>query len=345
MRWWLFLTGLYLSISNGLLADQQDHFFPFDLCASPIQLDDQTRILLKKLNAENSGTLDEATLKSLQNMPVNIPKKVLPQVKKIVNIDLPGPIGPIRARLYYPCSEGLLPVFVFFHGGGWALGSLDEYDSFCQEICHRTPCMVVSIDYHLAPDHPFPEPLNDCYFATSWIAQHIHQFGGDASRLAIGGDSAGGNLAAAVTLMARDKGTPSIQEQVLIYPAVNDQLDTLSYFLFADGYYLTRDLMQFFWKVYLRQRSDGRHPYASPLQASTLSHLPPALVVIANFDPLRDEGLAYAWRLYKDRVSVIVKRYNTIHGFIHFEELDTALQAIQEIAKHLHHSFCLSKPN
>lgn len=220
------------------------------------------------------------------------------------------------------------------------LGTLDEYDNLCQEFCQQTPCMVVSVDYHLAPQHRFPKPLNDCYAATKWIAEHIQSLGGDPELLAIGGDSAGGNLAAAVTLIARDKSFPNIQCQVLIYPAINAQFDTLSYYLFANGYYLTRDLMQLFWKMYLRGSADRQNSYACPLLAPTLSRLPPALIMLADADPLRDEGLAYAWRLHQDQVPVTFSRYPSIHGFLSFDqELDVARQSIQEVAQYLQQAF------
>lgn len=340
MKQWLLILGWCLTLPFSLLCIPSVDVSSFDICECSHFLDPQTQSILKQLNAENCNSLDEETLKTLQNMPLNIQTKIFPQIQKIENIQIPGPIGPIKARLYFPRVNTPLPVFIFFHGGGWALGCVEQYDEFCQEFCHRTPCLVVSVQYHLAPQHKFPEPLNDCYVATKWIAEYIQQFGGDPSRLAIGGDSAGGNLAAAVTLMARDKGTPKIHHQVLIFPALNAQFDTVSYFLFANGYYLTREIMQFFWKMYLQQEVDGKQPYASPLQATSLTYLPPALVLVANFDPLRDEGLAYAWRLHQDQVPITLKRYPTIHGFISFgQEFTVARQGIQEIIEYLQQGF------
>lgn len=306
---------------------------------NPSQLDQQTQDLLEQLNKLNYPPLEESLIEELRHAVIETPKLVLPQIKKIENIEIPGPHGPINCRLYFPYAEESLeslPVFVFFHGGGWVLGNLDENDYVCQNICYQTPCIVVSVDYHLAPEYKFPKPLTDCYVATKWVSDHIHQFGGDNKRLAIGGDSAGGNLAAAVALMARDRLTPKINYQVLIFPALNNQFDTLSYLQFGEGYYLTRQSMQFFWNMYLGRPEDGLLPYASPLKATTLSNLPATLMVLANFDPLRDDGLAYALRLYKDHVPVELKRYNTIHAFINFEkELDVADEALQDIAKSL----------
>jgi acetyl esterase len=335
----ILIVGVFLNILISFLSFPNLHSSQFDSC-DDLKLDSQTQLLLKKFNDTPLPPLDDDSLKILKNIPLNPTRSVLPQIRQIENIEIPSPIVPIKTRLYFPREANPLPVFVFFHGGGWALGSVDDYDNFCQEICYQTPCIVASIEYHLAPEYKFPQPLNDCYFATNWISQHIQQFGGDPTRLAIGGDSAGGNLAAAVTLMARDKGTPKIHEQVLIYPVLNDQFDTLSYFIFAEGYFLTRQMMQFFWMTYLPQKIEGKNPYASPLQALTLSNLPPALIVLANFDPLRDEGLAYAWRLHKDGVPVTLKRYHSIHGFMNFaKELNVAHQSFQTIAQFLNQSF------
>lgn len=333
MRCWCILlmcSMLHTSFANALLSQ-------FENCNCSPRPDKETEQLLKKLNAENHPPIDEASLQSLQSTPVQVTLNVLPQIHKIETREIPGPVGPIKTRFYFPrTNTGALPVFVFFHGGGWVVGSLDEYDALCQEICCQTPCIVASVEYHLAPQYTFPVPLEDCYTATTWIAEHIQELGGDTTRLAIGGDSAGGNLAAAVTLMARERGLPRIDRQVLIYPVMNNQFDTLSYFLFADGYFLTRDLMQLFWNMYLPQKKDGTLPYASPLQAATLDSLPPTLMVLANFDPLRDEGLAYAWRLHQANVPVVIKRYDTIHGCLNFaQELTVARTAIKEIAHYL----------
>jgi acetyl esterase/lipase len=300
----------------------------------------QTRQLLERLNAENFSPLDDKTLKILQAQESKLstlPSKKFAEIEKIENIKIEGPWGPINCRLYFPVCNGSLPVFVFFHGGGWALGNLSEYDYFCQKIAHQTPSIVVSVEYHLAPQYKFPKPVDECYFATKWVSEHIHKYGGDCSRLAIGGDSAGGNLAAAVTLMTREQQSPKINYQVLIFPVLNNQFDTFSYNKFGEGYYLTKATMQFFWKNYLEKEEDGNLPYASPLKAETLANLPPALIVLANFDPLYDEGLSYADRLIKDEVNTEVKCYNSIHAFINFEnELSVANESMEDIAKALH---------
>lgn len=309
-------------------------------CDIPYQINNQqpdteTLRLLEKINSADQPPLNEVLLKTLQNTPVDRPKIKHVQISKIEDMEISGPNGPIKIRLYSPYSDKQLPVFIFFHGGGWALGNLDEYDYFCQEICRLSSSIVVSVDYHLAPQYKFPKPLEDCYTATEWVFTNIGRFGGDNQRLAIGGDSAGGNLASAVTLMNRDKKEASfkINYQILIFPALDNQFNTPSYEKFAEGYYLTRETMQFFWNNYLDKEQDSQSSYASPLKASRLSNLPPALVVLANFDPLFSEGLAYASRLKQDDVSTEIKCYNTIHGFINFEEdLKVAHEAIGFIA-------------
>jgi len=292
----------------------------------PSEPDTQTQQLLKKLNAQ----IDQTTNAEIQ-------KVIFPQIRKIEDIEIwCGPNGPITCRLYSPHVQGSLPVFVFFHGGGWVSGNLDEYDYFCQQICHQTPSLVISVAYHLAPEYKFPKPLEDCYAATQWIVDHIHRYGGDPQRLAVGGDSAGGNLAAAVTLMARDKQTFKINYQVLIFPVLNYQFSSVSYKKYAEGFYLTKQLMQNFWKSYLNTEEEGQLPYASPLKADTLSNLPQAFIVLANFDVLFSEGIEYTSRLLQAGIATELKCYPTIHAFINFEkDLEIADEAMRQIAKRL----------
>lgn len=257
----------------------------------------------------------------------------------IENLFIPGPNGQLGLRIYKPKSNDPLPVFIYFHGGGWTAGSLNKHDYFCQEICDQSKCLVVSVDYGQAPHFTFPQPLEDCFFAVNWIERHIGNKGGDNQRMAIGGDSAGGNLAAAVTLKARVKQKPSFRCQILICPALNYNFDTLSYFEFAEGYFISREDMKFFWNNYLAQTQAKRNPLISPLLADTLENLPPAFIVIANFDPLRDDGLAYGLRLYREGVPTRIKRFNSIHGFYAFYELDASKEAISTISKYLLESF------
>ena len=253
---------------------------------------------------------------------------------KVESRRIPGPAGEIPVRIYTPQGSGPFPVLVYFHGGGWVIGSLDTHDGVCRHLAKRAGAVVVSVDYRLAPEHKFPAAPEDCYAATLWVAENAAAIGVDARRLTIGGDSAGGNLAAAVSLMARDRKKPAIAFQMLIYPVTDHSYETGSYRDNADGYLLTKDSMVWFWDHYLRTAGDGAEPYASPLRAQDLKGLPPAMVVTTEFDPLRDEGEAYANRLKQAGVPVKLKRYDgLIHGFFMMTGFfPQALQAVDEAA-------------
>jgi acetyl esterase len=222
----------------------------------------------------------------------------------------------IRVRLYYPSGRAPWAALVFFHGGGWVIGDLDTHDGICRALTNAAGCVVASVDYRLAPESKYPVAAEDAYAATRWIAGHAAELGLDARRLAVGGDSAGGNLAAVAALMARDRGGPPLAFQLLVYPVTVHRYDTPSYTENAEGYLLTREAMRWFWQHYVSRPEDGQQPYASPLLARDLRGLPPALVVTAEYDPLRDEGEAYARRLAEAGVPVTLTRYpGMIHGF------------------------------
>ncbi len=234
----------------------------------------------------------------------------------VTDITIPSPDGDIPARVYVPEGDGPFPTLVFFHGGGWVIGTVDTHDVPVRQLANRTPAVVVSVEYRLAPEHPFPAAPEDCYAATVWAAANIGQYGGDPSRLAVGGDSAGGNLAAVVAQMARDRGGPAIAYQLLIYPAVDARMTSASITENGDGYLLTKGFMEWFYGHYLPNEADADSPLASPAMAESLAGLPPALVLTAEFDPLRDEGEAYAAALRKAGVEATAKRYDgMIHGF------------------------------
>jgi acetyl esterase len=251
--------------------------------------------------------------------------------------------GAVPVRIYRPLAAGApLPVLMWFHGGGFVLGGLTESDADCRDLATRTGCAVVSVGYRLAPEHPFPAGSDDCFAATTWVAEHGAALGVDASRIAVGGDSAGGNLAAAVALMARDRGGPKLVFQLLVYP-VTDQvsLETKSHHENAEGYFLTRRGVLWFRDQYLPTIDDRRTPYASPLHAGALERLPPALVMTAEYDPLRDEGEAYAARLERAGVSVVLRRYDgMIHGFFSMRAfLDQGKVAMADAASALGSAF------
>ena len=238
-----------------------------------------------------------------------------PAIAKVEDRTVPGPDGEVPVRIYTPDAAGPLPIYVYYHGGGWVSGSIESTDHLCRTTANLTPCIVVSVDYRLAPETKFPGGLEDCYAATVWAAEHAAEIGGDGSRLAIGGGSAGGNLAVAVALLARDRNGPKIAYQMLVYPVTDNDFDRPSYKDLATGYSLTRDGMQYFWELYCANESDAGSPYMAVLRAD-LTGLPPALVITAEYDPLRDEGDALAEKLAAAGVPVEHICYEgMIHGF------------------------------
>ena len=263
-------------------------------------------------------------------------------VASAVDRTIPGPAGPIPVRVYTPNGSGPFPLLVWFHGGGWVLGSLATHDGICRSLAAGAGSVVVSVDYRLAPEHRYPAAAEDCFAATQWCAAHAGELSADAARLAIGGDSAGGNLTAVVAQMARDRGGPRLVFQLLVYPVTDSACDTPSYRDNAEGYLLTAADMHWFWGHYLGDaRERGREPYASPLRADRLTGLPPALVVTAEFDPLRDEGEAYGAALAEAGVPAHVSRYDgMIHGFFGMGAvIDRANAAVREACGHLQQAF------
>ncbi|MBN1322039.1 MAG: alpha/beta hydrolase [Thermoleophilia bacterium] len=249
-----------------------------------------------------------------------------PPVTRVEDMRIPGPGNDIPIRVYAPegvgplpgvgplSGVGPLPVLVYFHGGGWVVGDVEAQDADCRTMANGAGCIVVSVDYCLAPENKFPAPAEDAYAATQWVAENAARLGGDGTRIAVGGGSAGGNLAAVVALMARDRGGPPLACQVLTVPVTDRDFDTESYRENGEDYVLTRDEMMWFWDHYLNSDDEAGHPYASPLRAPDLSGLPSAFVQTAEYDPLRDDGRAYADRL--KAVGVPVK-YRCYEGMIH----------------------------
>ena len=234
---------------------------------------------------------------------------------------LPGPNGDIPVRIYVPAGvteeQHPLPVIVYFHGGGWVIGNLETDDVRCRQLARASNAVVVSVNYRHAPEDRFPAAAEDAYAAVRWVAENAAEMGEDPQRIAVAGVSAGGNLAAAVALMAKERGGPPLAFQALIVPVTNYSFDTASYGECADGYGLTREAMVWYWRQYLASPEDGDNPFASPLRAADLSGLPPAYVATAEYDPLRDEGDAYALRLREAGVPVVRARFEgMIHGFL-----------------------------
>jgi len=238
-------------------------------------------------------------------------------VDRIEDFTVPGPRGPIGCRLYDPGEGKSLPSLLYMHGGGWVVGDLDSHDSVCRALARRAGCIVLSVDYRLAPEHRFPAAVEDAWAALAWLHENAASIGADPDRLAVGGDSSGGNLAAVIARWARDRGGPPIAAQVLIYPAVDFGLDSPSYRAVGSGFGLTLESMRWYREQYLSKPGDGASPDASPLRAGNLADLPPALVITCELDPLASEGSAYAAALSAAGVPVEhIHEPDMIHGYI-----------------------------
>jgi acetyl esterase len=303
-------------------------------------IDPQTRALMD--NMEKMGFGDPtaqpvATTRAAQAALRPDPAPARAPLARVEDRRIPGPAGTIPVRIYTPkVAPGRpLPVLVYFHGGGWVLGDLDGFDGLCCALTQRAECVTVSVDYRLAPEHPYPAAVEDCDAALAWVAANAAALGGDPARLVVGGDSAGGNLAAVCARHARDRGGPSIALQLLIYPVTLQAAPpSASRLRLADGYFLTHALMEWFTALYIPDAARRAEADASPLLAADLAGLPPAFVLTVEFDPLVDEGETYAQRLVAAGVPVRSRRYlGTIHGFLMFNGiLDTATQAVADIA-------------
>jgi acetyl esterase len=275
-------------------------------------------------------------------------------VDATVDYEIPGPAGAIPVRQYSPEGPGPHPLVVFYHGGGWTAGSLDTHDNVCRALVNRADCCVVSVDYRLAPEHPFPAAFEDCYAALEWAGEYAETIHCDPGRIAVAGDSAGGNLSAAVCLRARDErrgvgfhgeagDAPEVVHQGLIYPAVNSPAGPSfqSYEENSEGYFLERESMEYYYDNYVQDPSDARNAYLAPLLADDLSDLPPASILTAGFDPLRDEGHAYADRLREAGVEVSQHQLDgQVHGFVSMtNELDGAHDGLDFVGEELAAAF------
>lgn len=257
---------------------------------------------------------------------------------------IPGPAGDVRVRIYTPPSNGSpRPILVYLHGGGFVVGSLSSHDGVCRALASRTEMVVVSVDYRLAPEHPFPHGLEDAVAVTRWVIEHAASFMGDPKRVAVGGDSAGGNLATGVALTCKDDPTPPAF-QFLIYPATDASRSLPSHRQFREGFFLTEASIAWFLDAYLPNVPDREHPRASPLFADDLEGAPPGLLITAGFDPLRDEGRAYAKRLQEAGVRMELREYEgAIHGFVSMAGvLSIGSQALDDIASSLQRALSAS---
>lgn len=263
----------------------------------------------------------------------------IPAVDHTTDLQIAAQDGQVPVRLYYPFREVKhgLPLVVFFHGGGWSFGGIRSHDNVCRHLCVRAGCIVASVGYHLAPEYKFPHAVNDAIAASLWARDNVDRLGGDRARIVFAGDSAGANLAAVAAIAARDAGWTDVTGQLLIYPATDQTMSYPSHSAFGDTYRLTRPLMVWSSINYLRDGSDVTDVRASPLLANDLSGLAPAIIVTAGFDPLRDEGQAYADKLAAAGVEVEYRCFdNLIHGFINLTGVcDAAEQALDDIASML----------
>ena len=299
-------------------------------------LDPQAKQLLEQMDKANLAPIHTLTPEQARQQMLIASRFLGPlePIHAMIDRTVPGPGGPIPIRVYRPGAEGPLPAVVYFHGGCWVMGNIQTHDAYCRALANRARAVVVSVDYRLAPEHKFPAGVEDAFAATCWVAENASMIEADAARIAVAGDSAGGNLAAAVALMARDRGGPALAFQLLIYPIVDFNFETPSYRENATGFLLTRDDMVWSWKHYLANELDGYTPYASPMRAEDHRGLPLAMIVTAEFDPLRDEGEAYARTLEAAGVPAMLHRYDgMIHGFVRrTDTLDKARQALDDVA-------------
>jgi acetyl esterase len=263
-----------------------------------------------------------------------------PDLNSVLDRTILGPAGELPIRIYTPDGDGPFPVIVFFHGGGFVIGSLESHDPLCRQLAGLTPAVVVSVHYRLAPEHPFPAAVEDAWAALEWAQHNAAEIGGDPNLVAVCGDSAGGNLAAVTAILARDAGRPTLSAQILLYPTVDARGGYPSLDENAEGPFLTKDSMEWFFGHYA-PNADTSDPRLSPIAAEDLSGLPPALIVTAEFDPLRDEGEAYADRLRDAGVDVTCHRYDGMgHVFVQLAGIvPQGRQAIEEASAALAKAF------
>ena len=247
----------------------------------------------------------------------------------------------IPVRIYRPTPDKGLPAVLYFHGGGWVLGNVETHDTLCRHLAKISGSVIVSVDYLLAPDHPFPAAFEDCFEATRYVAKHPEEFGVDAERMGVCGDSAGGNLAAAVTLKAHENDAFQLDSQWLIYPVIEPDFESASYRKFAEGHGLTKHIMRWFWYQYVPCKDDRKNRFASPKFAQSLEGLPYSYVITAEYDVLRDEGEIYAKNLKSAGVPVELIRYDgALHGFMHFAAVfDDGQRAVKELGQAMKERF------
>ena len=309
-----------------------------------MSFDPDAQIVLDMIKAAGRPPFEALTPNEAREAYMNSRRLLQPvpeEVGEARDTQCDGPHGPVPLRLYRPAGTAAsdrLPAMVYYHGGGWLLGGLDSHDVVCRRFANAARCRVVSVDYRMAPEHKFPAAVDDCAAATLWTIRNADSLGIDASKIAVGGDSAGGNLAAVMALMARDGTLPPLVFQLLVYPATDMAMTSVSAQSIRDGVPLTSATMKWFIDHYLCGEADAIDWRASPLRAASVAGTAPALVLTAGYDPLRDEGIAYAQRLEREGVRVIHIHYSDqVHGFMSMGRMIRAAdQAIDQMARALH---------
>ena len=305
------------------------------------QLDPQAKLLIEKAEAAGNPELYDLEPRAARELFLNLVKavSVYPvEVDSVIDQGIPGPVEEIMLRIYRPNgAKKNPPALIYFHGGGWVVGGLDSHDGICRWLCARSGCVLISTDYRMAPEHKFPAAVEDCLATTKWVVSNAAGLGIDVTRVAVGGDSAGGNLAAVVAQLAHQSGGPAIAYQLLIYPATDMTMSEPSHQELAQGYRLTKPLMEWFIDHYLNNDAERTDPKASPMLNDVSNGLPPALVITAGFDPLRDEGIGYADKLAAAGVKTTHICYDgMIHGFFGMGGwLDKSRDALDHAAQHL----------
>jgi acetyl esterase len=301
-------------------------------------LDPQVRAYIEELVAIGARPANEMSVEEARRVAEERAPALFGPVEEVAlveDLEVPGPAGMVPVRLYRPSASNALPLLVYFHGGGWVTGSIETIDGVCRSLSIRAACAVASAGYRKAPEHRFPAAVDDAWAVVEWAGSQEY------AGLAVGGDSAGGNLAAVMALRARDRGGPRLSLQLLVYPVTDHDFETTSYRENASGYVLTRDAMRWYWDHYVPDAPSRAHPDASPLRAERLDGVAPAVVLTCEFDPLRDEGEAYARRLADAGVPVVCRRYDgMVHGAWRWPaKVDRSWQMIDDAAAAIRSAF------
>jgi acetyl esterase len=325
-----------------MTSHSSNYTFFINSPSNSMPLHPQAKVFLDIVNVSNRTPLQTLGALQAREAYAERPDDLAPPWVAVDSVEdriIQQPHTSIPTRIYTPKKASTpLPICIFYHGGGMVIGSIEGYDTLCRQICVQSDCIIVSVDYRLAPEHKFPAAIDDAYAAFLWVRQHAEDFCGDNNNIAVSGDSAGGSLAAVVSITARDQNIAGIKCQVLIYPATAPHADSPSHLAFAKGYFLERDTVLWFHASYIRSDKDREDFRYAPLIAEDLSHLPPALVVVAAYDTLRDEGVAYANRLAASAVDVTLQEYaGMFHPFLSLAGvLDDGKKAITLLANYLH---------